>query len=159
LSFAGPDTWVRHQRAASRYNHWPEVTALPKRITIRTGDYQELFDITERVSSAVRDMHTYDGVCHVFSPHTTAGIIVNENADPDVCADMISRLDELVPVDGEYRHAEGNAHAHIKATLVGQSASIPIENGRLALGRWQGIFLAEFDGPRERTVLVTVVRE
>jgi len=104
-------------------------------------------------------MHTYDGVCHIFSPHTTAGIIVNENADPDVCADMIARLDELVPVSADYRHAEGNAHAHIKATLVGQSAAIPIENGRLALGRWQGIFLAEFDGPRERTVLVTVVRE
>ena len=84
---------------------------------------------------------------------------MNENADPDVCADMISRLDELVPVNADYRHAEGNAHAHIKATLVGQSAAIPVENGRLALGRWQGIFLAEFDGPRERTVLVSVVAE
>jgi len=144
---------------ASRAIITPRRPALPKRITIRTGDYQELLDITERVASAVRDMHVYDGVCHVFSPHTTAGLIVNENADPDVCADMIARLDELVPVNADYRHAEGNAHAHIKATLVGQSAYIPVENGRLALGRWQGIFLAEFDGPRERTVIVSVVRE
>jgi secondary thiamine-phosphate synthase enzyme len=132
---------------------------LPKRITVRSGGYQELLDITQRVASAVRDMHVYDGVCHIFSPHTTAGLIINENADPDVCADMVARLDELVPVNGDYRHAEGNAHAHIKATLVGQSAYIPVEGGRLALGRWQGIFLAEFDGPRERTVIVSVVAE
>ena len=118
-----------------------------------------MFDITERVASAVRDMRAVDGVCHVFAPHTTAGIIVNENADPDVCRDFIARFEELVPSNGSYHHAEGNAHAHIKAALVGQSAAIPIDNGRLALGRWQGIFLAEFDGPRERTVVVTVVRE
>lgn len=104
-------------------------------------------------------MRAVDGVCHVFAPHTTAGIIVNENADPDVCRDMIERLDELVPPNGSYHHTEGNAHAHIKATLVGQSAAVPVENGRLALGRWQGIFLAEFDGPRERTIVVSVVRE
>jgi len=104
-------------------------------------------------------MRAVEGVCHVFAPHTTAGIIVNENADPDVCRDFIARFEELVPSKGSYHHAEGNAHAHIKATLVGQSAAIPIDNGRLALGRWQGIFLAEFDGPRERTVVVTVVRE
>jgi len=141
------------------YNHSPEVLTLPKRISVRTGHYQELFDITERVSSTVRGSRVLDGVAHVFAPHTTAGIIVNENADPDVCADMIARLDELVPVDAAYRHAEGNAHAHIKATLVGQSAHIPVENGRLALGRWQGNFLAEFDGPNERTIIVSVVRE
>ena len=149
-----------HSSTSRRYNLTARRRpALPKRITVRTGDYQELFDITERVASVVRDMHVYDGVCHVFSPHTTAGLIINENADPDVCTDMIARLDELVPVNGDYRHEEGNAHAHIKATLVSQSAAIPIENGRLALGRWQGIFLAEFDGPRERTVIVSVVAE
>lgn len=104
-------------------------------------------------------MRAVDGIAHIFAPHTTAGIIVNENADPNVCADLIARFDELVPVNAAYRHAEGNAHAHIKASMVGQSASVPIDNGRLALGRWQGIFLAEFDGPRERTVIVSVVRE
>ncbi|HEV8575109.1 MAG TPA: secondary thiamine-phosphate synthase enzyme YjbQ [Dehalococcoidia bacterium] len=131
---------------------------MPKRITVRTGGYQELLDITERVAGAVRDMHVYDGVCHIFTAHD-CWTHRHENADPDVCADMIARLDELVPVNAGYRHAEGNAHAHIKATLVGQSAYIPVENRRLALGRWQGIFLAEFDGPRERTVIVSVVAE
>jgi secondary thiamine-phosphate synthase enzyme len=116
-------------------------------------------DVTERVAAAVRDMRAVDGVCHVFAPHTTAGIIVNENADPDVCRDFIECFEALVPSNGPYHHAEGNAHAHIKASLVGQSAAIPIDNGRLALGRWQGIFLAEFDGPRERTIVVTVTRE
>src|SRR5690349_1593251 len=107
-------------------------TVLPKRINLRTGDYQELLDITERGASAVREMHVFDGVCHIYSPHTAAGLIINENADPDVCADIVSRLDELVPANGDYRHAGGNAHAHIKASLIGQSAAIPVENGRLA---------------------------
>lgn len=97
------------------------------------------------------------GVCHLFVPHTTAGIIVNENADPDVCADILNWLQTAVPESGQYRHAEGNAPAHIKATLVGQSATIPLEDGHLLLGTWQGVFLAEFDGPRQRNIVVSVV--
>jgi secondary thiamine-phosphate synthase enzyme len=102
-------------------------------------------------------MSTPEGLCQVFVPHTTAGVVVNENADPDVCTDMLGWLERAVPDSNHYRHAEGNSPAHIKATLVGQSASIPIERGRLALGTWQGVFLAEFDGPRERTIVVNVV--
>jgi secondary thiamine-phosphate synthase enzyme len=98
-----------------------------------------------------------EGLCQVFVPHTTAGIVVNENADPDVCADMLAWLERTVPDNEDYRHAEGNSPAHLKATLVGQSATIPVERGRLALGTWQGLFLAEFDGPRERTIVVSVV--
>jgi len=98
-------------------------------------------------------------VCHLFVPHTTAGLVINENADPDVCADILDWLDAAVPGTRPFRHAEGNAPAHIKATLVGQWASIPVEDGRLALGAWQGVFLAEFDGPRQRTVIVNMVTE
>jgi secondary thiamine-phosphate synthase enzyme len=90
-------------------------------------------------------------------PHTTAGIFINENADPDALSDILARLEALVPWEHGYRHAEGNAAAHIKATLVGSSQSVPVRNGRLALGRWQGIFFADFDGPRERHFQVTVL--
>jgi secondary thiamine-phosphate synthase enzyme len=124
---------------------------------VSSGRHQELVDITERVNATLQALNTTAGLCQVFVPHTTAGIVVNENADPDVCTDMLARLDALVPEDGGYRHAEGNSPGHIKATLVGQSATIPVERGRLALGTWQGVFLAEFDGPRERTVVVNVV--
>jgi len=128
-----------------------------ERIRVRSGYRQELVDITERVNSALRGAGAGGGLCQVFVPHTTAGVVVNENADPDVCTDMLTRLDSIVPDDDGYRHAEGNSPAHIKATLVGQSATIPVEDGRLALGTWQGVFLAEFDGPRERTVVVNVI--
>jgi secondary thiamine-phosphate synthase enzyme len=128
-----------------------------ERIRVRSGYRQELVDITERVNSALRGAGPGGGLCQVFVPHTTAGVVVNENADPDVCTDMLTRLDSIVPDDDGYRHAEGNSPAHIKATLVGQSATIPVEDGRLALGTWQGVFLAEFDGPRERTVVVNVI--
>jgi secondary thiamine-phosphate synthase enzyme len=128
-----------------------------ERIRVRSGLRQELVDITERVNNALGGLGTSDGLCQVFIPHTTAGVVVNENADPDVCTDMLSWLDRSVPDSDDYRHAEGNSPGHIKATLVGQSATIPVERGRLALGTWQGVFLAEFDGPRERTVVVNVV--
>jgi len=97
------------------------------------------------------------GLCHVYVPHTTAGVFINENADPDVKADVVARLEALVPWDNHYRHAEGNAAAHIKSTLIGTSQTIPVRNGRLALGRWQAIYFAEFDGPRERHFQVTVL--
>jgi secondary thiamine-phosphate synthase enzyme len=124
---------------------------------VRSGYREELLDVTERVNNALRGMATPAGLCQVFVPHTTAGVVVNENADPNVCTDMLAWLERTVPASDDYRHAEGNSPAHIKATLVGQSATIPLERGRLALGTWQGVFLAEFDGPRERTIVVNVV--
>jgi len=98
-----------------------------------------------------------DGVCHVFVPHTTAGVTINENADPDVTADIISALDRTIPWRNNYRHAEGNSAAHIKASLMGSSALIPVRDGRLVLGTWQCIYFCEFDGPRTRKVVVNIL--
>ena len=130
---------------------------MPSQLKVHSRQRQCLEDITGQVREAVRRSGVREGLCHLYVPHTTAGIVVNENADPDVPRDIIERLEALVPQDAPYRHYEGNAHAHIKASLVGQWALLPVAAGELALGRWQGIFLAEFDGPRERTVLVTVL--
>jgi secondary thiamine-phosphate synthase enzyme len=126
-------------------------------LAIRSRRRADAIDITQRVEALVRESGVADGLCHVYVPHTTAGVFVNENADPDVLQDLLKTLDSLVPWDKNYSHAEGNAAAHIKATLVGTSQSIPVHNGRLELGRWQGIFFAEFDGPRERELTVTIV--
>jgi len=128
-----------------------------ERIHVITRDKDWLEDVTHRVKEIVRRLKVEEGLCHLYVPHTTAGIIVNENADPSVAVDILEQLEALVPRGGRYHHAEGNAAAHIKASLVGQSATVPIEGGQLALGQWQGIYLAEFDGPRERTVVVSVV--
>ncbi len=128
-----------------------------ERIKLRTRSAQCLEDITDQINDAVRSSGVEEGVCHLFAPHTTAGLVINENADPDVGRDLLEKLEALVPSDASYHHLEGNAHAHIKSSLVGQSAAAAVAGGRLALGRWQGVFLAEFDGPREREVLVTVV--
>lgn len=128
-----------------------------ERITVISRDRERLEDVTRTVNDAVRRSGVSDGLCHLFLPHTTAGILLSENDDPDVSRDLLERLEALVPREGRYRHAEGNAHAHIKASLVGQSLTLPVLDGRLALGRWQGVFLAEFDGPRDRTLIITVV--
>ncbi|MDP2674062.1 MAG: secondary thiamine-phosphate synthase enzyme YjbQ [Dehalococcoidia bacterium] len=128
-----------------------------ERIRLRTRSAQCLEDVTQQVNEAVRASGVDEGVCHLFVPHTTAGLVINENADPDVGRDLIEKLEALVPSDAPYHHYEGNAHAHIKSSLVGQSAAAPVAAGRLALGRWQAVFFAEFDGPRERELLVTVV--
>ena len=128
-----------------------------ERIHVRTRSAQCLEDVTDEVNDAVGRSGIEDGVCHLFVPHTTAGLVINENADPDVGRDLLEKLASLVPSDASYHHLEGNAHAHIKSSLVGQSASAPVTAGRLALGRWQGVFLAEFDGPREWELRVTVV--
>ncbi|MDP2949392.1 MAG: secondary thiamine-phosphate synthase enzyme YjbQ [Chloroflexota bacterium] len=127
------------------------------RIDILTRAKATLEDITHRLSEVVRRSGVEEGVCHLFVPHTTAGIIINENDDPEVGRDILARLEALVPSKGNYHHLEGNAPAHIKASLVGSSQTVPIEKGRLVLGRWQGVFLCEFDGPRERSVLVQVM--
>jgi secondary thiamine-phosphate synthase enzyme len=127
------------------------------RLTVPTKRRSQLEDVTERVQQVVASSGVDEGICYVVVPHTTAGVTVNEAADPAVVHDMLNYLDELVPTDASFLHAEGNSDAHIKAALVGHSAVVPIEGGELVLGTWQGIYLAEFDGPRPRTVMVKVV--
>ena len=128
-----------------------------ERIHVRTQSPQCLEDITAQVSDAVRRSGVEEGICHLFVPHTTAGLVINENADPDVVRDLLEKLEALAPSGAPYHHLEGNSHSHIKSSLVGQSAAAPVAGGRLALGRWQAVFFAEFDGPREREVLLQVV--
>jgi secondary thiamine-phosphate synthase enzyme len=129
-----------------------------ERLAVRSRKHADVIDITGRVQEVVAASGVISGLCQVYVQHTTAGVFINENADPDVMDDFLSTLDRLVPWKQDYRHAEGNAAAHIKATLIGTSQSVPVREGKLALGTWQGIYFAEFDGPRERQVLVTVLR-
>ena len=125
-------------------------------IQVRSSRRIELIDITSKVQNLVSISGIKEGVCLLYVPHTTAAITVNENADPSVVMDIIEKLSQLVPEGARYRHTEGNADSHIKSTLVGCSTMIPIKDGRLALGTWQGVFFCEFDGPRSRRVLVRV---
>jgi secondary thiamine-phosphate synthase enzyme len=125
-------------------------------LLVKTGRRTQLVDVTERVQRAVAQAGVASGVCHIYVPHTTAAVLINEHAGPDVARDVEATLDRLVPRTGAYRHSEGNSDSHVKATLVGTSQIVFIENGKLALGRWQGIFFCEFDGPRERKILVRV---
>ncbi|ABD41257.1 protein of unknown function UPF0047 [Methanospirillum hungatei JF-1] len=126
------------------------------KIDVSTGSRTQFIDITDRISEEVRRTGVQNGTCFVFTQHTTAGLTINENADPDVVRDILAGLARLVPPVGDYRHAEGNSDAHIKASLMGFSLTIPVIDGRLALGTWQGIYFCEFDGPRNRHVLVGV---
>jgi secondary thiamine-phosphate synthase enzyme len=126
-------------------------------INIRTNSPVEMIDITDSVQVAVNEKNTRNGYCIVFTPHTTAAVTINENADPDVPRDIISALEKTVPHNGHYRHSEGNSPAHVKSSLVGASETVLIENGRLVLGTWQSIFFCEFDGPRSRRVVIKVV--
>jgi secondary thiamine-phosphate synthase enzyme len=123
---------------------------------VTTRRRAQLVDITERVAEAVEKSGVRDGVCHVFVPHTTAGVTINEGADPDVAADIESHLGELVPKEAAFEHSEGNSDSHIKTVIVGPSCSAPVRAGKLALGTWQAIFLCEWDGPRTRQVEVGV---
>ena len=116
----------------------------------------QLVDITERVAEAVEKSGVEDGVCCVFVPHTTAGVTINEGADPDVARNVEAHLAEIVPKEAAYEHAEGNSDSHIKTVLVGPSCQAPVRGGKLALGTWQAIFLCEWDGPRTRRVEVLV---
>jgi secondary thiamine-phosphate synthase enzyme len=134
------------------------ATGPPDILTVRTRERADALDITERVQALVKQSGVDDGICQVYVPHTTAGVFINENADPDALMDLLSTLDRLVPWEQGYRHAEGNAAAHIKSVLTGNSQLIPVRSGRLALGRWQGVYLIDFDGPRERQVRLTVVK-
>jgi len=128
------------------------------RLSIRTHSQSELMDITPLVRDIVHKSKIESGVCYIFVPHTTAGITVNENADPSVKQDILSELDKLVPWRGDYTHLEGNAAAHIKASLLGSAEMIPVEDGDLVLGTWQGVFFAEFDGPRRREVWIKITK-
>ena len=128
-------------------------------LSISTARRSQFVEITAEVERAVRDSGTTSGVAVVYSPHTTAGITIQENADPDVVRDMLLWLERHIPKDVPgFRHAEGNSDSHLKTAFVGTSATIPIDGGKLALGRWQGVYLCEFDGPRERAVIVTVLQ-
>jgi secondary thiamine-phosphate synthase enzyme len=124
---------------------------------VRTSRRTELKNVTAQIEKLVRDGGCSSGVCHLYVPHTTAGVLINEGYDPDVARDMEGALDCLVPDSAQFRHSEGNSDSHIKTALVGSSESVFIENGRLALGRWQQIFFAEFDGPRSRELHVKIV--
>jgi secondary thiamine-phosphate synthase enzyme len=126
-------------------------------VIVSTKAHSEMIDITDEVRALVpSDMN--NGICIVFSAHTTAGITINENADPDVRSDIVGFLDELVPWNrSAFRHFEGNSAAHIKSSLVGFSQTIPVENGKLRLGTWQGVYFCEFDGPRKRNVNVSFI--
>jgi secondary thiamine-phosphate synthase enzyme len=128
------------------------MTGNRETLSIETHSRDCLVDLTARIGEAVARSGIRDGLCHVFCPHTTAGLTINEHADPDVAADLLVILDRLVPLRGGYRHAEGNSAAHAKALLCGQALQVVIENGRLQLGTWQGIFFCEFDGPQSRSV-------
>ncbi len=128
-------------------------------VRFKTSRRSELKDITAEVTQVVAESRVEDGLCCVYVPHTTAGILINENDDPNVAADILTLLERLVPQSGSYKHWEGNADAHVKAALVGTSQSVPIEGGKLGLGRWQGIFFCEFDGPRQREVKVKILAD
>ena len=126
-------------------------------IQVSSKQKAEFVDITSEVESCVQKSGVQDGICVLSVPHTTAGLVVNENWDPSVRVDILAVLDRLVPWQANYRHTEGNAAAHIKSCLVGISEMLLVEAGKLKLGTWQGIFLAEFDGPRRRRVFVRVI--
>ena len=125
-------------------------------IQIKTTTRNDLVDITSQVDKVVKESGVAEGICVLAVPHTTAAVTVNENADPSVTADIITKLSELAPSGDRYRHMEGNADAHIKAVMVGPSETLLVRGGRLSLGTWQGVFFCEFDGPRTRKVIIRV---
>jgi secondary thiamine-phosphate synthase enzyme len=133
------------------------VTVHHETLSIETKERETTIDITARVRAAVTRSKITEGLCALTVAHTTAGVFVNENADPDVRRDLLYLLEKLVPRDDEYRHAEGNAAAHIKAVLTGSDVTLSIRDGAIVLGTWQGIYFAEFDGPRSRSATVTVI--
>ncbi len=134
-----------------------EGQSVARTIQVRTSRRTELKDVTAEIEAIVRDAACIEGVCHLYVPHTTAGVLINEGDDPAVARDIEAALDRLIPRGAGYSHAEGNADSHIKTALVGSSETIPIESGRLSLGRWQSVFFAEFDGPRMRELRVKIV--
>jgi secondary thiamine-phosphate synthase enzyme len=127
-----------------------------REVSVPTGSRVQLLDVTRQVAEELSRSKVRNGMCYVHVPHTTAGVTINENADPDVVTDILNGLEKMVPARGNYRHAEGNSDAHIKASLMGFSCMVPIIDGRLALGTWQGIYFCDFDGPRSRKMLIGI---
>lgn len=128
------------------------------RLNVSTQSRNQWLEVTDRIEKAVRQADIHEGYAIVFVPHTTAGVTINENADPDVQHDVLKKLESLIPHrEGYYQHGEGNSDSHLKASLIGSSVTVLIERGQLQLGRWQGIYFCEFDGPREREMLVKLV--
>jgi secondary thiamine-phosphate synthase enzyme len=130
-----------------------------KSIQIETTKHNQLLDITEQVGEVVQNAGVEEGICFIYAPHTTAGLLINENADPSVKEDILMALSRIVPDNLPFRHTEGNSPGHVKSSIVGCSAAVPVKKGRLQLGTWQGIFFAEFDGPRTRQVWVSVIAQ
>ena len=133
------------------------MTVRHEQITVDSKRREETIDITSRVKAAVTRAKISDGLVTITVAHTTAAVFVNENADPDVQKDLLTALERMVPRDAKYEHAEGNGPAHIKAVVVGNSVTLAIRDGAIALGTWQGVYFAELDGPRERTATITVI--
>ncbi len=130
------------------------------KFSIQTNKKQEIIDITNKIKDIVKDSKIQEGICVVYVMHATAGIIINENYDKYVCEDIINKLDELIPESGNYKHdrIDNNAHSHIKSTLIGPDRTLIINKGEIVLGTWQGIALAEFDGPRTRNIFVKIIK-
>jgi secondary thiamine-phosphate synthase enzyme len=129
-----------------------------KVLYIKTRKRVEAVDITDSVLNFVKESNVKDGILFIYVPHTTAGITINENADPSVIDDILNKLNEIVPKIGNYKHIEGNSDSHIKSSIVGVSKNLIIEDGKVILGTWQGIFFLEFDGPRERKVVLKILK-
>lgn len=130
-----------------------------KRIPIKTNTQTQILDITIHVQKVVDESKISEGICYLFVPHTTAGITINENADPSVKSDILKELNKVIPFKDNYTHNEGNSAAHIKASLMGFSESIMVYKGRLVLGTWQGVYFCEFDGPRTRNLYVKIIQD
>jgi len=128
-----------------------------REITIPTSSHTQILDITSQVQKAVRESGIAEGLCCIYVPHTTAGVTINENADPSVKQDLVMELNKVIPFNDNYSHLEGNAAAHIKASIIGSSVNIPVKNNNLLLGTWQGICFCEFDGPRQRHFYVKII--
>ncbi len=131
---------------------------MPIKIGIKSRSRTEMIDITSSIQEEVKRSGVHDGICVVYVPHTTAGVTINEGADPSVCDDIIGKLNRLVPANESYRHIEGNSDSHIKASLTGSSVTVIIEDNKLVLGTWQKIFFCEFDGPRSRVINIKILR-
>lgn len=127
------------------------------KISVKTKEQTEFVDVTREVQDAVKNSEVTNGICQVFVPHTTAAVTINENADPNVSRDILYEINKVIPFSDNYHHREGNSAAHIKSTVFGASEMIPIENSKLVLGTWQGIYFCEFDGPRRRSLYVNII--
>jgi len=128
-----------------------------KALNIKSRSKTEFIDITDDIQVVIKESGEKDGICHIYVPHTTAGITINEGADPSVKRDILTSINRLIPFEGDYQHMEGNSAAHIKSSLVGVSQSVLIEDGKPLLGTWQSVYFCEFDGPRHRRVIVKIV--